>query len=75
MKRKLVHDWKRCWRWASMRWSLGGITFNLIAAALVKGITVSVAFLGYIPLVWLPLVAVAIGLVAMVGRVTTKTDP
>jgi hypothetical protein len=69
----LIDDWHRCWRFASMRWSAGGIGFNLIAASLVKGITISVSFVGFIPLVWLPLIAVAITVLTMIGRVSKKT--
>jgi hypothetical protein len=70
----LIDDWRRSWRFASMRWSAGGISFNLLAASLVKGITISVSFLGFIPLIWLPLVALAITVLTMVGRVVKKTS-
>lgn len=69
---RLVDDWRDWWRWASMRFGLGGLAFNALAAALLKGITVSVAFLGFIDLVWLPLIALAITALSMAGRVTRK---
>lgn len=72
IRSRLVDDWRDCWRWASMRFGMGNIAFNVLAAALLKGITVSVAFLGFIDLVWLPLIALAITALAMAGRVVKQ---
>lgn len=75
LRLRLVDDWRDFWRWSSMRFNVGGVAFNVLAAALLKGVTISVAFLGFIDLVWLPLIALAITLLSMAGRVTTTKPP
>jgi CHASE2 domain-containing sensor protein len=72
---KLVDDWRDAWKWASMRWSFAGISFNVVAAVLLKGIVVAVSFLGFVSIAWLPVIAAVIALLAMAGRVTkTASD-
>jgi hypothetical protein len=72
LRKRLVDDWRDCWRWASMRFCLSNVAFNVIAAALLKGITVSVAFVGFVDLVWLPVIALALAVLAMAGRLAHK---
>lgn len=67
-ERWLVDDWRLGFKWATTWCCLGGITFWSIAAALVKGITIAVAFLGFVPLIWLPLIAVALSALTLVAR-------
>lgn len=69
---KPVDDWRDAWRFASIRTTLLGIGFQVICVALLKGITVAVAFLGYVDLVWIPVIAIAISLVAIAGRVSKQ---
>lgn len=69
---KLVDDWKQARHWASMWWSGSGLAFHLVAAALVKGISISVAFVGYVPLVWLPAIGAGISALTLAARVTKQ---
>lgn len=69
---KLIDDWRDAWRFASIRTTLLGIGFHALCAALLKGITIAVVFLGYVDLVWIPVIAILISLVAIAGRVSKQ---
>lgn len=71
----LVPDWKRCLHWGSIHWNLAGIGFNVLSAAMLKGITVSMTLVGFIPLGWLPAIATGICILALVARVVKKGAP
>lgn len=69
---RLVDDWRRAWRWSSLWWNGLGLTFNVTAACLLKGVSIAAGFLGFVSLAWLPAIAAAITLLAMAGRVMKK---
>lgn len=65
---KLVDDWRHGLRWRSVHVSLAGIGLSGLSAAALKGISVTVTVLGYIPLVWLPLVFGLVFVLVIAGR-------
>lgn len=69
---KLIDDWRRAKHWASMWFAGSGLAFNVLAAAAVKGVTVSVAFLGFVPLIWLPIIAAALSAMTLAARVVKQ---
>jgi hypothetical protein len=72
---KLVDDWRSGKRWLSA-WGAGfGITFNVLAGALVKGISISVGFMGFVPLIWIPVIGCAIAALTLVARFVKQPLP
>jgi hypothetical protein len=72
---KLVDDWRSGKRWVSAWGSAGGVGFSLVAGAIVKGTTIAVAFVGFIPLIWIPVLSAAFSGIALVGRFVKQTPP
>ena len=43
-----VENWREGWKWGSVHFSVAGFAFNALVASLIKGVTVSALFLGYV---------------------------
>lgn len=60
---ELVDDWRRSWRWASVRLAA---LFGVIAGFLTAYPTVLQGLVAYVPAQWRPLASIAFALVAFV---------
>lgn len=69
----VVDDWRRSWRWASMRFSAASVVMNVYGAFALKGAAAASSVLGLLPMRWALVIGASVSLAAMVGRLVTKT--
>lgn len=72
---KLVDDWRSGKRWLSAWGSVGGITFNVLAGAVLKGITIVIPLVGFVPAIWLPVIGCAIAALTLIARFVKQPPP
>lgn len=65
-------DWRRSWRWASMRFSALSVVMNTVGAISLKGAAASASVLGLLPMRYALVVGALVSLAAAAGRLTNK---
>lgn len=73
LRLELHADWRRSWRWASMRFSAASTVMNLYGAFALKGAAAASSVLGLLPMRWALVIGALVSIAAMLGRVVNKT--
>jgi len=71
---KLVDDWRAGKRWWSAWGSIGGIGFNVLAGAVLKGITIVIPLVGFVPAIWLPVIGCVIAALTLIARFVKQPE-
>lgn len=72
LRLELDTDWKRSWRWATVRFSALSVVMNVYGAIALKGAAASASVLGLIPMRYALVLGALVSLSAIAGRVLNK---
>lgn len=65
-------DWRRSWRWASMRFSALSVVMNAYGAIALKGAAATASVLGLLSMRHALILGALVSLSAIIGRLTNK---